>query len=60
MADKTKKISANDKTEVLSTLLSNMPPPSQIPPRFFVPEAQQQQQQHFVPNNSMPGHNQQN
>ena len=50
MADKTRPVSAQQAMN--APLLSNLPPPAQIPPRFFVPEAiaapqqQQQQQQH--------------
>ena len=38
MADPTKK-TANQDPQMIAPLLSTMPPPSQLPPKFFVPEA---------------------
>jgi hypothetical protein len=37
MADPTKKTSNID-AQMMAPLLSTMPPPSQLPPKFFVPE----------------------
>ena len=41
MADQTKKLTpVNDQNLMpMNPMLSTMPPPSQLPPRFFVPEA---------------------
>ncbi|RNA39975.1 transport Sec16A isoform X1 [Brachionus plicatilis] len=54
MADKSKKSEA----QVLAPVASNLPPPSQLPPRFFVPDTnnasmQPQQQQEPVPQQAL-------
>lgn len=61
MADQAKKVSTPADSQIITPLLSTMPPPSQMPPRFFVPEpvsSQLSDQQDQQPQQTQQSHNQ--